>query len=97
MGGGGRWVGWLGEAKVSCSFCHWGVQMILAYIWARPAVFAAGSGRGGMLLFLLFSHFLSFPSFFSVPLFQLLYLVFYLFSPFLWEMTQNDPQELTCH
>ena len=38
--------GWLGEAKVSCSFCHWGALLILAYSWARPAVFAAGKGRG---------------------------------------------------
>ena len=45
---------WLSEAKVSCSFCHQGAQMILAYSWARPAVVAAGKGRGGMLLFLLF-------------------------------------------
>ena len=89
--------GWLCEAKVSCSFCHQGVQLILAYSWARPAVLAAGKGRGWMLLFLLFLRFLSFPSFFPVPVFHLLYYLFYLFSPSLWEMTQNDPQGLTCH
>ena len=33
---------WLGEAKVSCSFCHQGAQLILAYSWARLAVLAAG-------------------------------------------------------
>ena len=33
-----------------CSFCHLGAQLILAYSWARPAVLAAGKGRGGMLL-----------------------------------------------
>ena len=38
--------GWLGEAKVSCSFCHRGAQLILAYSWARSAVLAAGKGRG---------------------------------------------------
>ena len=40
-----------------------------------------------------FLHFHSFSSFYPVPLFHLL---FYLFSPFLWVMTQNDPQGLTC-
>ena len=52
----------------------------------------AGKGRGRMLLFLLFLPFYSCYSFFPVPLFYLLY---YLFSPFLWETTQNDPQGLT--
>ena len=47
----------LGEAKLSCILHHRGVQLILAYSWARPAVLAAGKGRGGMfLLFLLFLH-----------------------------------------
>ena len=45
-----------------------GVQLILAYRWARPAIPVAGKGRGGMfLLFLLFLHFHSFSSFFPVP------------------------------
>ena len=26
-----------------------GVHLRLAYSWARPAIFAAGKGRGGML------------------------------------------------
>ena len=39
--------GWLGEAKVSCILHHQGVQLILAYSWARPVVLAAGKGRGG--------------------------------------------------
>ena len=73
-----------------------GVQLILAYNWARPAILVVGKGRGGMFLFLLFLHFLSCSSFFPVPLFHLLYSLFYLFSPFLWETTQNDPQGLTC-
>ena len=82
--------GWSGGAKVSCILRHWGVQLILAYSWARPSILVAGKGKGGIFLFLLFLHFHS--CFFSVPLFHL----FYLFSPFLWEMTQNDPQGLTC-
>ena len=85
-------------AKVSCILRHhghWGVQLILAYSWARPAILVAGRGRGGMFLFLLFLHFHSCSSFFPVPLY-LLYYPFYLFSPFLWETTQNDPQGLTC-
>ena len=67
--------------------------MILAYSWTRPAILVAGKGRRGMFLFLLFLHFHSCSSVFSVPLFHLFY---YLFSPFLWEMTQNDPQGLMC-
>ena len=88
--------GWSGGAKVLCILHHWGVQLILAYSWARPAILVVGKGRGGMFLFLLFLHFHSCSSFFPVPLFHLLYSLFYLFSPFLWETTQNDPQGLTC-
>ena len=55
------------------------------------AILVADKGRGGMFLFLLFLHFHSCFSFFPVPLFHLKYL----FSPFLWETTQNDPQGLT--
>ena len=64
--------------------------------WARPAILVAGKGRGGRFLFLLFLHFHSCSSFCPAPLFHLLYYLFYLFSPFLWEMTQTDPQVLTC-
>ena len=88
--------GWSGGAKVLCILYHRGVQLILAYSWARPAILVVGKGRGGMFLFLLFLHFHSCTSFFPVPLFHLLYSLFYLFSPFLWETTQNDPQGLTC-
>ena len=88
--------GWSGGAKVLCILHHWGVQLILAYSSARPAILVVGKGRGGMFLFLLFLHFHSCSSFFPVPLFHLLYSLFYLFSPFLWETTQNDPQGLTC-
>ena len=49
--------GWSDGAKVSCSLHHRGVQLILAYSWARPATLVAGKGRGGMFLFLLFLHF----------------------------------------
>ena len=62
--------GWFGGAKVSCSLRHQGVQLILAYNWARPAILVAGKGKGGMFLFLLFLHFHSCSSFFPVPLFH---------------------------
>ena len=88
--------GWLGVAKVMGILHHWGVQLILASSRARPAILLAGKGRGGMFLFLLFLHFNSCSSFFPDPLFHLLYYLFYIFSPFLWETTQNDPQGLTC-
>ena len=91
----GSW-GWSGGAKVLCILHHRGVQLILAYSWARPAILVVGKRIGGMFLFLLFLHFLSCSSFFPFPLFHLLYSLFYLFSPFLWETTQNDPQGLTC-
>ena len=71
-------------------------QLRLSYSWVRPAILAAGKGRGGMFLFLPFLHFNSFSSFSPVLLFHLLYYLLYLFSPFLLETTQNDPQGLTC-
>ena len=72
--------GWLGGAKVSCIFCHRGVQLILAYSWARPAILVAGKGREVMFLFLLFLHFHSCSSFFPVPHFHLFCYLFCLFS-----------------
>ena len=63
------------EAEL-CILHHWGVQLILAYSWARPAILVVGKGRGGMFLFLLFLHFQSCSSFFPVPLFHLLYSLF---------------------
>ena len=54
--------------SVLCILHHWGVQLILAYSWARPAILVVGKGRGGMFLFLLFLHFHSCSSFFPVPL-----------------------------
>ena len=47
-------LGWSGGAKVSCILRHRGVQLILAYSWARPAILVAGKGRWGIFLFLLF-------------------------------------------
>ena len=88
--------GWSGVAMVLCILRHRGVQLKLAYSWARPAILVAGKGRGGMFLFLLFLHFHSCSYFFPNRLCHLLYYLFYLFSPFLWETTQNDPQGLTC-
>ena len=72
--------GWSGDAKVSCILSHQGVQLKLAYSWARPAILVAGKDRGGMFLFLLFHHFYSCSYFFLVPLFHLFYYLFYLFS-----------------
>ena len=40
---------------------HRGVQLILAYSWARPAILVVGKGRGGMFLFLLFFTFIPVP------------------------------------
>ena len=42
---------------MSCILRHQGVQLILAYSWARPAILVAGKGRWGIFLFLLFLHF----------------------------------------
>ena len=61
-------LGWSGGAKVLCILHHRGVQLILAYNWARPAILVVGKGRGGMFLFLLF---LFLPSL-SSPLLSLL-------------------------
>ena len=88
--------GWSGVAKVSCILRHRGIQLILAYSWARLAVLVAGKGRGEYFIssvsFLSFLFlFLPCPSLSSTLLSFLLYYLFYLFSPFLWETTQNDP------
>ena len=70
--------GWLGGVKVSCILSQWGVQLILAYSWARPAILVARKGRGEIFLFLLFLHFHSCSSFFPVPLFHLHFLFYFL-------------------
>ena len=36
--------------KVSCILRHGGVQLRLAYSWARPAILVVGKGRWGMFL-----------------------------------------------
>ena len=61
-----HFCGWLVEAKVSSILRQRGIQLVLAYSWARPAVLVAGKSRGGRFLFLLFLHFHSF-SFLPCP------------------------------
>ena len=60
-----RWYyahwGWPGVAKVSCILRHQGVQLILAYSWARPAVLAEGMVREGMFNFFCVFTFIHFP------------------------------------
>ena len=59
-------------AKVTSIVHQWGVYLILAYSWARPAILIAGKGRGGNvsissvspLSFLIL--FLPYPSFSSL-------------------------------
>ena len=80
---------WLGVAKVSCILRHLGVQLILAYIWARPAIIVAGKGIEGMFFISSVSSLSFLSSFFPVPLFQFLCYLFCLLSPSLWETTQN--------
>ena len=72
---------WSGGVKVSCILRHRGVQLILAYSWAKPAILLAGKGRGAMFLFLLFLYFIPVPISY-LSLFHLLYYLC-LFSPFL--------------
>ena len=45
-------VVWSGECAVYLSSL--GVQLILASIWARPAILVAGKGRGGIFYFFCF-------------------------------------------
>ena len=54
-------LGWLGVAKVSCVLSHWGVQLILAYSWARLAILIAGKARGECFYFFCFFPFISVP------------------------------------
>ena len=66
-------------ANVSCISYHRGIQLILAYSWARPAILVAGKGRGGNVFISSLSSlsflflFLPCPSL-SSPLLSLLYL-----------------------
>ena len=70
------------------SLCHWGVQLILAYSWARPTILVAVKGRGGMFLFLLFLHFHSYFSFFTFSLSSPLLFLLSLFSLSLGDSTK---------
>ena len=36
---------------MSCILRHRGIQLILAYSWAKPAIFVVGKDRGGRFLF----------------------------------------------
>ena len=40
---------------MSCILCHQGVQLILAYSWARPAILVAGKGREVIYFFCFFT------------------------------------------
>ena len=81
---GGKFVG----GRI-CILRHWSIRLILAYSWARFVFLVAGKDIGGIFLFLLFLYCHSCSFFFPVPI---SYLLHYLFSPFLWETTQNDQQ-----
>ena len=50
-----------GGAKVACILRHLGIQLILAYSRARPAILVAGKGRGGMFYFFCFFTFIPVP------------------------------------
>ena len=54
-------MGLLGGAKVSCILRHRGVQLILAYRWAKYAILVAGKGRGGCYYFFCFFTFIPVP------------------------------------
>ena len=47
-------LGWPGVAKVSCILRHRGLQLILAYSWARLAILVAGNRRGESFYFFCF-------------------------------------------
>ena len=38
----------VGCGKGSCILHHWGIQLILAYSWARPTILIVGKDRGGI-------------------------------------------------
>ena len=52
-----EWV-LLGVLKVLCIARHQGIQLILAYSWARPAIFVVGKGRGECFYFFCFFPFI---------------------------------------
>ena len=58
---------------------------------------ACYSYRGECFYFFCFIPFIPVPlSSLSLPFISSTIYLFYLFSPFLWETKQNDPQGLTC-
>ena len=94
-------LGWSGGAKVSCILRHRSVQLILAYSRVKTVILVASKGIGvlgaggwGGDVFISSIYSLSF-LFLFLPC-SLFHLIYHLFSPFLWETTQNDPQGLTC-
>ena len=52
---------WSGGAKVLCILRHRGIQLILAYSWAKPAILVAGKGKGGMFFYFCFFTFIPVP------------------------------------
>ena len=50
----------MGEAKMLCILGHCGIQLRLAYSWARPAIFAVGKGTGEYFYFFCFFTFICF-------------------------------------
>ena len=79
------------------SECHRGIQLILAYSWARLAILVVGKGREEFFYCFCFFSFIPVPlsslslSFISSSISSISKV-----SSFLWETTQNDPQGLTC-
>ena len=53
--------GWSGGAKVLCILHNWGIQLILAYSWARPAILVVGKGEGECFYFFCFFTFIPVP------------------------------------
>ena len=94
------------HSKYLLAFTKLGICIDIVEIWFGISIRQISSifdrvTAGDMIVFhvfyfLLFLHFHSCSSFFPVPLFHLFCYLFRLFSPFLWETTQNDPQGLTC-
>ena len=66
-------------------------------IGLQPTVLAAGKGRGGDVLISSVSLLSFIFLFLPCPSLSSLSYMFYHSSPFLREMTQKDPQGLTCH
>ena len=93
--GGGWGVGGLGEARCRVSYVT-GASNIYWLTVGQGLLFLQQVRVVGECLYFFCSFtFIHFP-FSPVPLFYLLYYLFYISSPFLWETTQNDPQGLTC-